>query len=121
MADSREIMTKEEAITILHTELKYTVIDADYAHDAADGKVELVSGQDIASALTMAIAALNEQGERRWIPVTERLPEIWKDVLLYDAINKEIKWGCMCEDCWLGVRMNGKVTHWRLVEPPKGE
>lgn len=26
-------------------------------------------------ALSMAVAALREQEERRWIPVTERLPE----------------------------------------------
>lgn len=50
-------------------------------------------------ALSMAVAALREQEERRWIPVTERLPECGKRVLATDGgfvgefyINKRGQW-----------------------------
>ncbi len=36
-------------------------------------------------ALNMAISALREQEERRWIPVTERLPEPGERVLATDG------------------------------------
>ena len=73
-------------------------------------------------ALTMAIAALREQEERRWIPVTERLPTI------YDADD---------DNCVLAIHKasNKRYYHWRSVadnpfdftywtrtpQPPKGE
>ena len=62
---------------------------------------------------------------QRWIPVTERLPDSGKCVLIcteygtaegsYSAYNKS----------WIQFRWNAKdlkVTHWMpLPEPPKGE
>ena len=53
----------------------------------------------INDALDFAIAALREQEERRWIPVTERMPECGKRVLATDGgfvgefyINKRGQW-----------------------------
>lgn len=37
----------------------------------------------LCEALDMAIAALREQEERRWIPVEERLPQNYISVLVY--------------------------------------
>ena len=39
----------------------------------------------LCEALDMAIAALREQEERRWIPVTERMPEKGERVLATDG------------------------------------
>ena len=59
---------------------------------------------------------------QEWISVKERLPEKWQDIIAYDAKNQEIHLAYMTEDAWVGVRMNGKVTHWMpLPQPPKGD
>ena len=73
-------MTREKALETIAVVLQHTETDCDYAYDNADGSVDLLSGQDIADALRLALAALREQAERRWIPVTERLPEEHKSV-----------------------------------------
>lgn len=72
-------------------------------------------------ALTMAVAALRKQEERRWIPVTERLPD-WRDgkVLVFTKYGFSI-----CErtvnNRWRGQHANW-ITHWAyLPKPPKGE
>ena len=60
-------------------------------------------------------AAIREQEERRWIPATERLPDIGKDVLIYskeDGVDVDYYGGDMF-GYW-------NVTHWMpLPEPPK--
>ena len=59
---------------------------------------------------------------QEWISVKDRLPEKWQDIIAYDAKNQEIYLAYTTEDAWVGVRMNGKVTHWMpLPQPPKGE
>ena len=98
----------------------------------------------LGEALNMAISALRDQEERRWIPVTERLPEKNGAFLVY--VNARNKWGGYIKTiefarCYEGFEdhMQGKqvwydydsecgdyevrdVTHWMpLPEPPKGE
>ena len=60
----------------------------------------------------------------QWIPVTERLPEMYKNVLViradrkirFDAIGSLNVW---YEEVW---HTGNPVTHWMpLPEPPKGE
>lgn len=139
MPDTREKMTKGEAISILSTVLKQTVIDVDYAYDTTDGKVELVPGQKIADALTMAIAALIEQEERRWIPVTERLPKLvtcGAGTAYSEAVNVLTSGRKVLTAIWDGTDFiadaefweaeGEEITHWTpvllpLPEPPKGE
>lgn len=72
-------------------------------------------------------------GERRWIPVTERFPEMGKEVLVSDKQkNVTIAWivGCFskdgasfewaCSDGWIDDQL--PITHWMpLPTPPKGE
>ena len=71
--------------------------------------------------LSAAISALREQEERRWISVTERLPD-WRDgkVLVFTKYGFSI-----CErtvnNRWRGQHANW-ITHWAyLPQPPKGE
>lgn len=129
-------MTRKEAISILCTELKYTTVDVDYAHDTADGEVELVPGQNIADALTMAIAALNEQ---QWIPVTERLPDLIPcdaGTAYSEAVNILTSGRKVLTAIWDGSDFiadaefweaeGEEITHWTpvllpLPQPPKGD
>ena len=77
-------------------------------------------------ALSMAVAALREKEERRWIPVTERLPECGKPVLATDGgfvgefyINKRGQWQRynVNDYSWL---MALDILSWMpLPQPPK--
>ena len=80
-------------------------------------------------ALQMAIDDMREQEERRWIPVTERLPEIGRKCLI---ANREIvvrgwlrpdgvwKTGVSSDEIWSKFSLY-QPTHWMpLPEPPKG-
>ena len=75
-------------------------------------------------ALTMAVAALREQEERRWIPVTERLPDKPMKCLVY---TKRGEYGGY-EITYYNQEFYtqyAEVTHWmqlpELPQPPKGE
>ena len=67
--------------------------------------------------LREAVAAIREKEERRWIPVTERLPDIGIEVLVYSEDDG------ICVDCCDGDSfVCYYVTHWMpLPKPPKGE
>ena len=51
---------------------------------------------------------------KRWIHISERPPEPFTTVLVYDRNNKEI---CIAYQTrhleWVGIRMNGEVIYWR--------
>ena len=140
-------MTKEKALNTIAALLQHTETDCDYAYDNADGSVDLLPGQDITDALRLAITAIREQEERRWIPVTERMPEEHDSI--FAKFHGTSRWEpCMfrTESDWVlanVVYQDGKsvvrelrttdggwalghaygvkaVTHWRpLPQPPK--
>ena len=63
---------------------------------------------------------------QKWIPVTERLPEHFKYVLLWDSLDKDCFMGVLCDDNeWYVPGYQDElfnVTHWMpLPEAPKGE
>ena len=63
-------------------------------------------------------------GEQKWIPVTERLPEEWQDVLTASKYG-DIHFDYVCSSgAWYGdlEYPHDPVTHWMpLPEPPKEE
>lgn len=61
---------------------------------------------------------------QQWIPVTERLPEHFKQVLLWDAIDEDVFTGELDgNNEWFIAHFEDEVfniTHWmQLPEPPK--
>ena len=59
------------------------------------------------------------EAERRWIPVSERLPQIGVRVLFYNNFIKNVHKGWFSGDEWvseIGVFYNGdklkRITHW---------
>jgi len=67
--------------------------------------------------IEVAIQALQAQAERRWIPVSERLPEDGRTILTYTIggnIEVFLYDSSTYQPVWYGV------THWMpLPEPPK--
>ena len=71
----------------------------------------------------VAVAALREQEQRRWIPVTERLPVDGVPVLIYCWHDETVEESWLQDGSW-GGRFNfhymSEVSHWMpLPEPPK--
>ena len=122
-------MTREEAIKILdvnNTSAKELEMIKNYK--GFNGREAIFMA--LKDACLMAVAALREQEERRWIPVTERLPEIGRKCLI---ANREIvvrgwlrpdgvwKTGVSSDEIWSKFSLY-QPTHWMpLPEPPKGE
>ena len=87
--------------------------------------------EQLREAAALAAKESAELLERRWIPVTERLPEVWRNDETAELVNymicspdfgvdignyhaKAKKWLCMALPC--------TVTHWMpLPEPPEVE
>ena len=120
-------MTREEAIRILDPETTKEEL-AGIKGYAAMMKV-------VDEACILAVAALREQEQRRWIPVTDRLPEDDHDVLIVGSgspvknvrlensleiarFSKDEGWILECWPDW----ETPIVTHWMpLPQPPKEE
>ena len=89
-------MTREEAIRILDPKTTVEAISEIEYYGGFSGKIDAV--QAVMDACILAVAALREQEERRWIPVTERLPEFGERVMFMKC-NQICKWnsndGCV--------------------------
>ena len=122
-------MTGEEAIRILDPATTGEALAEIEYYNGFAGKTAAV--QAVSDACVLAVAALREQEERRWIPVTERLPEYEGAYLVYTErgsiyashfyTEKRFASGYVREAQW-SQRGTVKVTHWMpLPEPPKEE
>ena len=66
----------------------------------AVGQVTAIYTDEAKEAFNMAISALEKQEQDRWIPVTERLPELDTDVLITDQYGNV--WQATYVD-WCGI------------------
>lgn len=121
-------MTREEAIRILDPKTTGEALAEIEYYGGFSGRTAAV--QAVSDACVLAVAALQEQEQRRWIPVTERLPEIGRKCLI---TNREIvvrgwlrpdgvwKTGVSSDEIWSKFSLY-PPTHWMpLPEPPKEE
>ena len=121
-------MTREEAIRILIPETAGEALAEIEYYGGFSGKAAVVNA--VSDACILAVSALREQEERRWIPVTERLPDIGRKCLI---ANREIvvrgwrrpdgvwKTGVSSDEIWRKFSLH-PPTHWMpLPEPPKEE
>ena len=67
-------MTRAEAIRILDPETTGEAISEIEYYGGFSGRTAAV--QAVSNACILAVEALREQEDRRWIPVTERLPKL---------------------------------------------
>ena len=110
-------MTREEAIRILDPETRRETLKEIPVFDRINTDQE---------ACRLAVTALREQEERRWIPVTERLPEVGSRVIacgekggVFVVKSEGITTGFGRMD---GTSKYRSFTHWMpLPEPPKEE
>ena len=120
-------MTREEAIRILDPETTAEALAEIEYYNGFNGKTAAV--QAVSDACVLAVAALREQEQRRWIPVTERLPEKNKEVVGWYKDNpfSPFRYGIVS---WNGhgwvftyaQRYVDAVTYWiPMPEPPKEE
>lgn len=117
-------MTMEEAIRILDPETTGEAISEIEYYGGFTGRTAAV--QAVSDACILAVAALREQEQRRWIPVTERLPEFGERVLCTDGVavfeQYRVELSCVY-GMWDRFGMKSpmqEVTHWMpLPEPPK--
>lgn len=121
-------MTREEAIRILDPEtMGETLAEIEY-YGGFRGRTK--AAQALSDACILAVAALREHERLRWIPVTDRLPEIGQKCLI---ANREIvvrgwlrpdgvwKTGVSNDEIWSKFSLY-PPTHWMpLPQPPKGE
>lgn len=83
-------MTGEEAIRILDPETTGEAMSEIEYYGGFSGRAAVV--QAVLDACVLAVAAIREQKERRWIPVAERLPEIydkdpdWSKTVLFRTV-----------------------------------
>ena len=140
-------MTREEAIRILDPETTGESLAEIEYYGGFSGRTAAV--QAVSDASVLAVAALREQEERRWIPVTERLPDEheslfarykgtdkWRNAMFttisdrvivcaeYENGKRIVKTANTVDGVWKvkDIFFFFLVTHWMpMPYPPKGE
>ena len=128
-------MTREEAIRILDPETTGEALAEIEYYSGFSAKTSVV--QAVSDACVLAVAALREQEERRWIPVTERLPDLIPcnaGTTYSEAVNVLTSGRKVITAIWDGADWIGpfgfwdadgeEITHWASVllplpAPPK--
>ena len=128
-------MTREEAIRILDPETTAEALAEIKYYAGFNGEAAVKKAVD--DACILAVAAIREQEERRWIPVTERLPELIPcraGTTYSEAVNvltsgRKVITAILDGTDWIGPfsfwdAEDEEITHWTpvllpLPEPPK--
>lgn len=128
-------MTREEAIRILDPETTGEALAEIEYYNGFNGRNAAV--QAVSDACILAVAALREQEERRWVPVTERMPKLIPcraGTAYSEAVNVLTSDRKVITAIWDGTDWIGpfrfwdaegeEITHWApvllpLPEPPK--
>ena len=121
-------MTREEAIRILDPETTGEALAEIEYYGGFSGRAAVV--QAVLDACVLAVDALREQEQRRWIPVTDRLPKKQGRFICTYKFNSNsemqfvgvLEYYGFCKDQhWQHESSGVIVTHWMpLPEPPKG-
>ena len=117
-------MTREEAIRILDPKTTGKAISEIEYYGGFSGRT--AAAQAVSDACILAVAAIREQEERRWIPVTARLPEPGERVLATDGgfvgelyVNRRGQWQRYNVNDY-SLLMALDILWWMpLPEPPK--
>lgn len=126
-------MTREEAIRILDPETTGEAMEEIEYYGGFSGRAAVV--QAVLDACVLAVAALREQEERRWIPVNERMPETipcnagteYSEAVFVLTSGRKVMAAVWDGIDWLAAfgyweAWGEKVTHWMpLPELPKGD
>lgn len=128
-------MTREEAIRILDPETTGEALAEIEYYNGFSGKTAAV--QAVSDACILAVAALREQEERRWVPVTERMPKLipcragtaYSEAVSVLTSGRKVFTAIWDGADWIGPfefwdADDEKITHWApvllpLPEPPK--
>ena len=119
-------MTREEAIKRFENQLKSAIVVLDSGFGTLQGESNrlYLERKEMAE---FALDALREQEKRRWIPVTERLPEFGERVLCTDgiAVFEQYRAELSCVyGIWERSGMKSpmqEVTHWMPLPEPQKE
>lgn len=120
------MMTRKEAINVLKNEIKCVLRNSCERIECASCELVMPIEQ-ILSAYDMAISALREQEERRWIPVKERLPaESGYYLVAYrdkfsgnKLISIDFYTKCVAGEWWENDFGRTAICWMPLPEPPK--
>ena len=115
----RYSMTREEAIRILDPETTGEALAEIEYYNGFSGNTAAV--QAVSDACILAISALREQEERRWIPVTERFPDKPMECLVYNKRGEGGDYDIAYYGQGSYLRYSDSTYWMPLPKPPKGE
>ena len=104
---------------VLSTELQDGLPFIAYCQCGAENEAENWNARPIEDALNARIAEL--EAERRWIPVSERLPEDGEVVWLWDGNNLSMGYYLVLSGCFMDrdtPLRRIKPTHWMSLPTP---